>query len=97
MKWRALDEMASLLTGRFEQEQFRFNDEVLSGQKEMRPRWMRCSDAVAGQPGADRVRGARWEKSSFSSASVQTRKRGLDELIAALRSRSDSDSPKSIG
>ena len=53
MEWRALDAMAPLLSGRFELEEFHFNGELLNGQQQMRPRWMRCSDAVAGQPGAD--------------------------------------------
>jgi endothelin-converting enzyme/putative endopeptidase len=84
MKWRALDEMASLLTGRFEQEQFHFNGEILSGQKEMRPRWMRCSDAVAGQPGADalgEVVGKIFIEQRFG-ADARTR---MDELITALQ------------
>ena len=84
MKWRALDEMASLLTGRFEQEQFRFNDEVLSGQKEMRPRWMRCSDAVAGQPGADAF-GELVGKIFIQQRFGPDARARLDELIAALR------------
>jgi predicted metalloendopeptidase len=84
MKWRALDETASLLTGRFEQEQFHFNGEILSGQKEMRPRWMRCSDAVAGQPGADalgEVVGKIFIEQRFG-ADARTR---MDELITALQ------------
>jgi predicted metalloendopeptidase len=84
MKWRALDEMGSLLTGRFEQEQFHFNGEVLSGQKEMRPRWMRCSEAVAGQPGADalgEVVGKIFIEQRFG-ADARTR---MDELITALQ------------
>jgi putative endopeptidase len=84
MKWRVLDEMASLLTGRFEQEQFRFNGEILSGQKEMRPRWMRCSDAVAGQPGADALGelvGKIFVQQRFG---VEAEAR-MDELITALQ------------
>jgi len=84
MKWRALDEMASLLTGRFEQEQFRFNGEILSGQKEMRPRWMRCSDAIAGQPGADalgEVVGRIFIQQRFGPDA----KARMDELITALQ------------
>jgi predicted metalloendopeptidase len=84
MKWRALDEMASLLTGRFEQEQFRFNGEILSGQKEMRPRWMRCSDAVAGQPGADAL-GELVGKIFVEQRFGPDAKARMDELIAALR------------
>ena len=84
MKWRALDEMASLLTGRFEQEQFHFNGEILSGQKEMRPRWMRCSEAVAGQPGADALGelvGKIFIEQRFG-ADAKTR---MDQLITALQ------------
>jgi len=84
MKWRALDEMASLLTGRFEQEQFRFNGEILSGQKEMRPRWMRCSDAVAGQPGADAL-GELVGKIFVEQRFGPEAKARMDELITALR------------
>lgn len=84
MKWRVLDDMALLLTGRFEQEQFRFNAEILSGQKEMRPRWMRCSDAVAGQPGADALGelvGKIFVQQRFGA---EARAR-MDELITALQ------------
>src|SRR5215510_6832938 len=83
MRWRALDEMASLLTGRFEQEQFRFNGEILSGQKEMRPRWMRCSDAVAGQPGADGL-GDLVGKTFVQQRFGPDAKARMDELITAL-------------
>jgi endothelin-converting enzyme/putative endopeptidase len=84
MKWRALDEMASLLTGRFEQEQFHFNGEILSGQKEMRPRWMRCSDAVAGQPGADAL-GELVGKIFIEQRFGADAKARMDELITALQ------------
>ena len=84
MKWRALDEMASLLTGRFEQEQFHFNGEILSGQKEMRPRWMRCSDAVAGQPGSDAL-GELVGKVFIEQRFGADAKARMDELIAALQ------------
>ena len=84
MKWRALDEMASLLTGRFELEQFRFNGEILSGQKEMRPRWMRCSDAVAGQPGADAL-GELVGKIFVQRQFGPDAKARMDQLITALQ------------
>jgi len=84
MKWRALDDMASLLTGRFEREQFHFNGEILSGQKEMRPRWMRCSDAVAGQPGADAL-GELVGKIFIEQRFGEDAKARMDELITALQ------------
>jgi len=84
MKWRTLDEMAARLTGRFEQEQFRFNGEILSGQKEMRPRWMRCSDAVAGEPGADAL-GELVGKIFVQHRFGAEAKARMDELITALQ------------
>jgi putative endopeptidase len=84
MTWRALDAMAPTLASRFDQEQFRFNGTVLSGQKEMRPRWMRCSDAVAGEPGADalgEIVGRIFIEQRFGADA----KARMGELIAALQ------------
>jgi len=84
LKWRALDAFAPLLSGRFVVEQFHFDGEILSGQKEMRPRWMRCSDAVAGQPGEDSLGelvGKIFIQQRFGS---EARAR-MDELITALQ------------
>jgi len=84
LTWRALDAMAPLLPSSFEQEAFRFNGQILSGQKEMRPRWMRCSDAVAGEPGADALGelvGKIFIQQRFGAAA----KARMDELITALR------------
>jgi len=84
MTWRALDSLAPLLAARFEQEQFRFKGTVLSGQKEMRPRWMRCNDAVAGQPGADslgEIVGQIFMQQRFGADA----KARMNELVAALQ------------
>ncbi|HEY3159184.1 MAG TPA: M13 family metallopeptidase [Vicinamibacterales bacterium] len=84
MAWRALDAMAPMLSSRFEREQFHFNGEVLSGQKAMRPRWMRCSDAVAGQPGADSL-GELVGKLFIQQRFGPEAKTRMDELITALQ------------
>jgi putative endopeptidase len=84
MTWRALDALAPLLSSRFEQEEFHFNGEILSGQKEMRPRWMRCSDAVAGQPGADAL-GELVGKIFIQQRFGPEAKARMDELITTLR------------
>ena len=84
MQWHALDALASLLTSRFELEQFHFNGEILSGQKEMRPRRLRCTDVVAGQPGADALGelvGKIFVQRQFGAEA----KARMDEMIAALR------------
>jgi len=84
MAWRALDAMAPMLSSRFEREQFHFNGEILSGQKDMRPRWMRCSEAVAGQPGADSL-GELVGKVFMQRRFGPEAKARMDELITALQ------------
>lgn len=84
MKWRALDGLAPYMASRFDQEQFNFKGTVLSGQKEMRPRWMRCNETVGGQPGADslgEIVGQVFMQQRFGSDAT-TR---MNELIAALQ------------
>jgi len=84
LTWRVLDALSPLLSSRFEQEEFHFNGEILSGQKEMRPRWMRCSDAVAGQPGADAL-GELVGKIFIQQRFGPDAKARMDELITALQ------------
>ena len=49
LQWRLLSESAGLLSKPFVDENFRFFGQTLSGQKELRPRWKRCTTLVAGQ------------------------------------------------
>ena len=84
MTWRALQALAPMLPSRFEQEAFHFNGEILSGQKEMRPRWMRCTDAVAGQPGADSL-GELVGKIFIQQRFGPDARARMDELITALQ------------
>jgi len=84
MTWHALNALAPMLPSAFEREQFHFNGEILSGQKEMRPRWMRCSDAVAGQPGDDSL-GELVGKIFIQQRFGPDAKARMDELITALR------------
>ena len=55
MTWRALSTLAPRLSSPFENERFRFVGRILSGQREMHPRWKRCAAAVAGEPGDDQL------------------------------------------
>jgi putative endopeptidase len=84
MAWHALNALAPMLSGPFELEEFHFNGEILSGQKEMRPRWMRCSDMVAGQPGADSL-GELVGKIFIQQRFGPEAKARMDEMITALR------------
>lgn len=44
LKWNLIASFASYLSKEFDQEQFHFNGEVLSGVKVQRPRWKRVLD-----------------------------------------------------
>jgi len=46
LRWKTIDEYASLLTKAFVEEDFLFNGKYMSGKKEMEPRWKRCVKAT---------------------------------------------------
>jgi putative endopeptidase len=46
LRWRALDTYAPTLTKAFVDEDFQFNDNYMSGQKEIEPRWKRCVEST---------------------------------------------------
>jgi len=50
-RWRLIDRSAPLLSDPFVQENFAFNGRVLTGAKEIRPRWKRCTSASDQQLG----------------------------------------------
>lgn len=45
-RWQLIHRSAALLSEPFVQENFAFNGRILTGAKEIRPRWKRCSDAT---------------------------------------------------
>lgn len=50
-RWQLIHRSAALLSDPFVQENFAFNGRILTGAKEIRPRWKRCSDATDQQLG----------------------------------------------
>jgi predicted metalloendopeptidase len=46
LRWKTMNDYAPLLTRAFVEEDFAFNGQYLSGQKEMEPRWKRCVKAT---------------------------------------------------
>ena len=50
-RWHLLDRSAALLSDPLVQENFAFNGRILTGSKEIRPRWKRCTAAVDQQIG----------------------------------------------
>ncbi|MFL6209542.1 MAG: M13 family metallopeptidase [Pyrinomonadaceae bacterium] len=83
LRWHLLNSSAPLLSSAFVQEDFNFNGRVMTGAKEMLPRWKRC---VAGTDQAlGEALGEFYVKKAFTP---QTRARAqmmVRNLIAALR------------
>src|SRR5271156_5580645 len=46
LRWKAINDYAPLLTHAFVEEDFHFNGQYMSGQKEIAPRWKRCVKAT---------------------------------------------------
>ena len=46
LRWKAINDYAPLLTKAFVEEDFQFNGQFMSGQKEIEPRWKRCVKAT---------------------------------------------------
>jgi putative endopeptidase len=82
-RWHLLDRSAVLLSDPFVQENFAFNGRILTGSKEIRPRWKRCTSAVDQQIGE--ALGQVYVQKHFPP---EAKARALDlvhNLLAALR------------
>ena len=82
-RWHLLDRSAALLSDPFVQESFAFNGRILTGSKEIRPRWKRCTSAVDQQIGE--ALGQVYVQKYFPP---EAKARALDlvhNLLAALR------------
>ena len=83
MQWRVLKSAASLLTDALEREDFEFDDRVLSGTKEMLPRWMRCTATVDRSLGD--ALGEIFVKKHFPPAAKKRMNELVENVRAALR------------
>lgn len=88
LRWRVLEDAAPMLTQAFAEEDFRWNS-VLSGTKEMQPRWKRCLRAADADLGD--LLGKAFVKKQFPPAAraralhmVQNLEAALDERIGEL-------------
>ena len=83
LRWHALNSAAALLSSAFEQEDFNFNGSVLSGTKELQPRWKRCvqgTDNVLGE-----ALGQFYVEKTFTPEAKARAQRMVMNLIEALR------------
>ncbi|HET7436404.1 MAG TPA: M13 family metallopeptidase [Thermoanaerobaculia bacterium] len=83
LRWRVIDNAAPLLSTPFVNEDFAFNGTVLSGQKEIQPRWQRCVRAADSSIGE--ILGQEYVKRAFTPEAKAKMNALIDNLIAALR------------
>ncbi|MFY9824566.1 MAG: M13 family metallopeptidase [Thermoanaerobaculia bacterium] len=85
LRWHTLHDAAPFLPAAFVQENFNFFDKVLSGTKELRPRWKRCVELTNRQLGE--ALGQRYVEAKFGADS----KARMSKLVAALEAALDRD------
>ncbi len=78
LRWRALHGAATWMSNAFLEENFKFYGTVLTGQKEISPRWKRCTRATDGALGE--AVGQDWVKTYFSPE----KKANMLKLVHAL-------------
>jgi predicted metalloendopeptidase len=84
LRWHALHSKAPLLPTPFVEESFSFYGEVLTGAKEMRPRWKRCVDFTDNQLGE--ALGQKFVERTFGAEGKQ---RTLDMVHASEKALSE--------
>ena len=82
-RWHLIDRSAGLLSDPFVQENFAFNGRVLTGAKEIRPRWKRCTGATDQQLGE--ALGQVYVQKYFPAEAKARALELVKNLLAALR------------
>jgi predicted metalloendopeptidase len=88
LRWHTLNSTADLLSRAFEDENFRFNEHILRGTREMPPRWKTCvraTDRVLGD-----ALGQEFVKAAFKGASKEKALQLVGEIEAEMRKDIDS-------
>jgi len=88
LKWNVLQSSAPYLSSKFVKESFQFNGTILSGKKEMKPRYKRVQSATDEALGE--VLGKLYVAKYFDANSKKRVNEMVDNLIAAYRIRIDS-------
>ncbi|HET8797056.1 MAG TPA: M13 family metallopeptidase, partial [Thermoanaerobaculia bacterium] len=83
LRWTLLDAAAPQLSSPFVNENFAFRGTILSGQKEIQPRWQRCIRAADQHIGE--ILGQEYVKRAFTPDAKQKMSELIDNLVAALR------------
>jgi endothelin-converting enzyme/putative endopeptidase len=85
LRWHTLHDAVPLLPAAFVNENFSFFDKVLSGTRELRPRWKRCVELTNRQLGE--ALGQRYVEAKFGAES----KARMSKMVAALETALDRD------
>jgi putative endopeptidase len=83
LRWHVLSTAADLLPKAFEEEDFKFNDHILRGTREMPPRWKRCvrvTDRALGE-----ALGQEFVKAAFQGASKEKALQLVGEIEMEMR------------
>ncbi len=83
LRWNVLDSAAPLLSSAFVNQDFVFRGQILSGQKEILPRWQRCVRAADANVGE--ILGQEYVKRAFSPEAKEKMNELISNLVAALR------------
>ena len=85
LRWKVIAAAAGALSSPFVSEQFRFSGTVLTGAKEIQPRWKRVLGSINGTLGE--ALGELYVAKTFTPEAKQKARTMVDNLIAALRER----------
>ncbi|HUG54910.1 MAG TPA: M13 family metallopeptidase [Vicinamibacteria bacterium] len=85
LRWHVLRDAAPLLPAAFVEENFEFFGRVLTGQKELRPRWKRCVDLTDNALGE--LLGQRYVEATFGAEG----KERMQRMVAALEEALERD------
>ena len=83
LRWRLINASANALSSAFVQESFRFNGTILTGTKEMQPRWKRISQVVNGAMGE--ALGELYVARAFSPQAKTRAKIMVDSLLSSMK------------
>jgi len=83
LRWRLVNSAANALSSAFVNESFRFNGTILTGTKELQPRWKRISQVINGAMGE--ALGELYVARAFSPQAKARAKEMVNNLLASMK------------
>ncbi|MBI1807931.1 MAG: M13 family metallopeptidase, partial [Ignavibacteria bacterium] len=85
LRWHVINGMAEFLSSSFVNEDFNFKGTILTGAKELKPRWKRCLETVDGEIGE--TLGELYVQKAFGGQAKTRAKELVENLRSSLRDR----------